>query len=51
MAEQWTFNPLVQGSSPWRPTPDELAFYIILGPGGQSRGIIRGIKARFPAYD
>src|ERR1022692_1377237 len=20
MVEQWTFNPLVQGSSPWRPT-------------------------------
>ena len=20
MAEQWTFNPWVQGSSPWRPT-------------------------------
>jgi hypothetical protein len=23
MAEQRTFNPLVQGSSPWRPTPEQ----------------------------
>ena len=22
MAEQWAFNPLVQGSTPWRPTRD-----------------------------
>ena len=27
MVEQRTFNPWVQGSSPWRPTPSDLGFY------------------------
>ena len=31
MAEQRTFNPLVQGSTPWRPTRPELVCYLIQG--------------------
>jgi hypothetical protein len=26
MAEQWAFNPLVQGSTPWRPTSQNISF-------------------------
>ena len=28
MAEQWTFNPWVQGSNPWRPTKPDLAAWL-----------------------
>ena len=30
MAEQWAFNPLVQGSTPWRPTWENLILIMVL---------------------
>ena len=30
MAEQWAFNPLVQGSTPWRPTRENTILIMVL---------------------
>jgi hypothetical protein len=30
MAEQWAFNPLVQGSTPWRPTWENVSLIMVV---------------------
>ena len=30
MAEQWAFNPLVQGSTPWRPTWENVVLIMVI---------------------
>ena len=30
MAEQWAFNPLVQGSTPWRPTWENIVLMALI---------------------
>ena len=43
MAEQRTFNPLVQGSTPWRPTHLDQVFYPWLGVTVGLFGIMGGV--------